>query len=321
MKQLNILLLTMLFVLVSAGSPPPFTGSFNEVLDSLYSGNYQYALNATDSIITEYPDSPAGHYLKVGIYSAYMSDFETDTLKDSLMEYAERILEYSGDSAYDNFFKASALFQLSSFRAMQEDYIGALRYSKRSADFFNKTLRQDSTLYDAYLGQGIINYFTNKFRSRLPFFRSPDNGIADIRRAAQKGLFSYVPAYSMLAMLYMMDSKTDSALIYIDSLRQDYPCNRMFMYTHYKIYYEDGQYSQALNVLRQLMDRVEETQAGTYSNLIYVYYNTGLVFHEMNMDDSASVYLKKALDYRDTAADNKSRENIRKARQLYEKIR
>ncbi|MDY6788193.1 MAG: hypothetical protein SVK54_08740, partial [candidate division WOR-3 bacterium] len=196
MKRLNLLLLTLIFIVLYAGSPPAFTGSFNETLDSLYSGNYGYALDASASIIAQYPDSPAGYYLKVGIYSTYMSDFETDTLKDSLIEYAERILEYSGDSAYDNFFKASALFQLSSFSAMQENYIGALRYSKRSADFFNKTLRQDSTLYDAYLGRGIINYFTNKFRSSLPFFRSPGNGIGDIKKAGDKGLFSYVPAYT-----------------------------------------------------------------------------------------------------------------------------
>ncbi|MDY6788175.1 MAG: tetratricopeptide repeat protein, partial [candidate division WOR-3 bacterium] len=173
----------------------------------------------------------------------------------------------------------------------------------------------------AYLGRGIINYFTNKLRSRLPFFRSPGNGIGDIKKAGDKGLFSYVPAYTMLAMLYMMDSKTDSALIYMDSLREDYPLNRMFMYTHYKIYSESEQYEKALNVLRQLKERVESTQQGTYPNLTYVYYNTGLVFHEMNMDDSAAVYLEKALDYRDIAADKKSRENISKARQLYEEIR
>lgn len=301
-RKVLITCLVAISALSGLYSYPVFHDEVSDVLHLLYSGEYVKALNGAEEITGKFPESNAGQFLKAGIFSTYMSDFETDTLNDSLLRCCNSIISgKDSKDAFETFFKGGALLYKAYYYADRGLYPSAISHGLKSLDYFNKAIDLDTALYDAYLGRGLVKYFIYKFKDKVPFVKADLNGLDEIALSADRGLFSKIPAYDMLCILYGMEGMNIEAEKRIGELRMEYPDNRMFMYTEYKIYSAQKDYKRAAEVLRILKTNVEETQKHTYYNLMYVYSNLADVYYEMGMTDSAQLYAEKTLNYRDEA--------------------
>ena len=298
-----------------------YTENVNNILHFLYMQDYERANILSDSLIELYPDSPVGKYMKFSIMNTYMSDFETDTLKNSFYEIYEEIIKYrNSDDSHILFFVAGAYFQKASFLAMKGNYPEAIKHGLRANTYFNKSVKMDEKLFDAYLGRGLVDYF--KARMYLKIGGNGSSGKNEIKIAAEKGLFSKVPAMDMLAILYNMEDKHDSARVYIDKLRTLYPENRMFMFTEYKILYNSKEYEDAIILLNKLIENILNNQERTYYNIVSVYYEMALCYHLTKQDikamemvnnvKSMNIYINK---------DKRIKRIIEKARKLENKFK
>ncbi len=319
MKKIVFIVFFLFYLIII--SEPIFFNDVNRSLEYVYNTDYEHALLIADSIIEKYCDYPVGYYLKMAIFSTYMSDFETDTLYDSMIYYYDKIMEYNDNNAYNTFFIGGAYFHKASYFTLKGKYFSALKYSLKAKKYFNKSLEQDSLLYDAFLGVGLVKYFTDKFKSKLPFKGMNKQGIEDIEIAAQKGLFSRVPAYDMLAMIYAYEGEKEKALVYSKHLLSAYPENRMFLFTEYKVYLFFNDTVNCIRTLHKLEKRIIETQSKTYYNLLFVYSTLSEMYYKTSNYEKAKEYANKTLEYEYAEEIDKRVENfIKKANSILKKL-
>ncbi len=316
MKRTLIIFLSALFIITNA-SEYKHSDAMRTMLNYLYSSNYDSALSVSDSIMNI--NQVAGEYMKMSILGTYMSDFETDTLENEFYNLYEAIIKNrNSDDAMIMFFVGGAYFQKSSYLAMKRNYTGALQHGLKASSYFNKTLDKDSTLYDAYLSNGIIDYFKGKF---LMGFGKNTAGKNEIKLAAERGLFTKYPAYDMLAIIYSMEEQYDTALIYSDILLKAFPSNRMFLFTRIKILLDAEDYESALQYLNILENNIMQYQEMTYYNIAYVRYNKALCFKELNMNTQSMEYIEKVLSMEKyISIDGRLKDFINKANELKKKI-
>lgn len=316
MKRLTFIMLLTALMLHAAENP--FRNEISHMLDMVYRGDYQGALSVADSIENISPIT--GKYMKMSVLNTYMSDFETDTLKDEFFSHYEDVIrERNSKDIFILYYVGGAYFQKSSYLAMKGNYTGALQHGLKALNYFNRVIETDTTMYDAYLGIGLIDYF----RKFLPGMGSKaEAGKREIIRAAENGLFSKIPAYDMLAMFYMMEDRFDSAMYYSDILADMYPENRMFMFTRIKILIAAEEYEQCINVLNILEENLMLNQPETFYNHGFVLYNKALCYSETGDMEMAGQYIDRVLELSAFIDEDKRiNEYIKKAKSLEKEIR
>lgn len=313
----SIIICLAIFTAVSA-TEHPYKGEISSMLDMLYRTEYDSAMAIADSVEAQSPVT--GRYMKMSLLNTYMSDYETDTLEHEFYEHYEYVIKQrNSQDPFTLYYVGGAYFQKSSYLAMRGNYTGALQHGLKAISYFNRVIEKDSTIYDAYLGRGLTGYF----RKFIPGMGGrADEAKSEILRAAEKGLFSRVPAYDMLAIIYTMEEKFDSALSYSDILTNMYPDNRMFLFTRVKVLLAAGKYNECISELDVLEKNIIDNQPFTFYNHASVFYYKALCYHETAKSDMALEYIDKVLSLSVFMSnDNRINEYVNKARALEKEIR
>lgn len=321
MKKLYIFFFTVSIFFILIFPYPIFKHDVDSVVDLIYRHDYKKAFDYTENLKNRY--SPVLYYfLKSTIVSTYMSDFETDSLADILFSNSDSVLKYADMSnSYDNFFVGGVFLYKTYYYIDKGNYPKVINSGLTALKYFNKSIELDRKMYDSYLGKGVVSYFINKFKDKLPFVSGSDDGIKLIRFAADSGIFVQYPAYNVLAILYQMDKNYEDAERVCEQLREIYPENRMFLFTHIKILLEQKKYKDVLPLLEKLKEKVEIEQPKTYVNLSFVYYNMALVHYELKDLEKAKLYLRKLKKVYILASDNgKVKEFYKKGEVLKKKL-
>ncbi|MEJ5306807.1 MAG: hypothetical protein WHT27_00685 [candidate division WOR-3 bacterium] len=320
MKKLILLSVITIFFICSY-SYPVYKDDVDIVIDFIYKQDYTKAFEHTENIKNKY--SPVLYYfLKSTILSTYMSDFETDSLSEILFSSSDSVLKYADMlNSYDNFFVGGIYLYRTYFYLDRGNYPKVINTGLTALKYFNRSIELDQKMYDSYLGKGVVSYFINKFKDKLPFVSGNDDGIKLIKFSADSGIFVQYPAYNVLAILYQMDKKYKEAEKVCERLRDIYPENRMFLFTHIKILLEQKKYEDVLPLLEKLKEKVENEQPKTYVNLSFVYYNMALVHYELKDFEKAKLYLRKLKKVYLLAGDNgKVKEFYKKGEVLKKKL-
>jgi len=308
-----ILIIFLSFFSISLFSYPLYKDDVDTIVNLLYKQDYEKALKYNESIKNKY--SPVlYHFLKATIISTYMSDFETDSLSYLLFSSSDSVLKYADlKDSYDNFFVGGVFLYKTYYYVDKGNYTKVINNGLSALKFFNRSIDIDKRMYDSYLGKGVVTYFVNKFKDKLPFVSGNDDGIKLIKFAADSGIFVQYPAYNVLSILYQLDKNYKEAEKVCEKLREIYPENRMFLFTHIKILLEQNKFKETLPLLEKLKDEVEKNQPETYVNLSFVYYNLTLVYTELKDFEKAKLYLRKLNKVYMLSSDN------RKVKEFYRK--
>lgn len=310
-----------LVIFASAEAKPAYYDDVNRVLFELYSQKYEAALSLADSVGKTYKNEILSDFLKAGIYSTYMSDFETDTLWDSLRKYSEKVIKsHDKKDAYEVFFAGGAYLYRTYFYVWKNDYSSTATNGMNSLKYFNKSVSMKRDLYDGYLGKGIVNYFIDKFKDKVPLLSPSGNGIREIELAADSALFTRVPAMDVLSMLYSMDGRYAEAESVSAYLRKNWPENRMFMFTHSKNLLSARKYEEAAAELELLKSNIETYQKKTYVNQAFVYYNLAETYSIINELEKARENLRKLFKLRLLTEEKKVSAFIRKGEELEKRM-
>lgn len=316
----KIFLLCILTILFSSSYPYPiYKDDVDSVIDFIYKQDYDKAFERTKNIKNKY--SPILYYfLTSTIVSTYMSDFETDSLSYILFSNSDSVLKYADvKNSYDNFFVGGIFLYKTYFYIDKGNYPKAINTGLTALKYFNRSIELDKKMYDSYLGKGVVSYFINKFKDRLPFVSGNDDGIKLIKFSADSGLFVRYPAYNVLAILYQMDKNYNDAESICVQLREIYPENRMFLFTHIKILLEQSKYEKVIPLLNKLREIIEKEQPKTYVNLSFVYYNLALVNYELKNFEAVKYYLRKLNRVFLLANDNKKVKDFYKKGEVLKK--
>lgn len=268
-----------------------FKEDIKKFVDLLYTQQYEKTDIFLDSISKEC--KPILYYfLKTTFYSTYMSDFETDTLLDSFFFYSDLVKKVADiHNAFDNFYIGGIYLYRTYFYIDNGDYTKVIVNGFNALKYFDRSIEIDKKMYDSYLGKGVLSYFINKFKEKLPFVGTNEDGIKLIKFAADSGMFVKIPAYNVLSILYQMEKRYEKAESICKKLEELYPENRMILFTHIKILLEQEKYFESIFLLLKLKESVEIEQPKTYVNLSFVYYNLALANYNLKEYKNARFYI------------------------------
>ncbi|PIP13706.1 MAG: hypothetical protein COX48_03495 [bacterium (Candidatus Stahlbacteria) CG23_combo_of_CG06-09_8_20_14_all_34_7] len=311
----------IIFFVFQLNAKPAYFDDVNRVLLQLYSQKYETAISLADSIGIKHQDTILSDFLKAGIYSTYMSDFETDTLWDSLKKYTNRVIKsHNQRDAYEVFFTGGAYLYRTYFYVWKNDYNNIITNGMNALKYFNKSIEIDKKLYDGYLGRGIVNYAIDQFKDKVPLMKPTGDGIKEISLAADSGLFTKIPAMDVLAMLYAEEERYDESEENSKYLRREFPENRMFLFTHIKTLLSAKKLKDVLGELEILRINLEENQKRTYVNLAFVYYNLSEVYYNLGDLVKSRENLKKLKKLKNLTNNKKILKFIKKGENLVKKV-
>lgn len=242
-----------------------------------YSGQYKEAEKTYKKIINLYPKNPTGYYYLAALYQTIMRnyrvrDFEAQFEKfiDLAIEIAEKAMENDKNNAVAHMYFGNARGHRGVHKINQQKILRGFVDGLKGASSLKKSIKLDPTLYDAYYGAGIYNYWRSAKSKTfwfLPFIGDNcQRGIDEIKLSIQKGKHSEIEGKFALVTIYYNEKNYDKACQLNQQLYQLFPDNPAVMYMKGLIEEEQGKWQEAQQTFQQLLSHL---LASEYKSLGY----------------------------------------------------
>ena len=287
----------------------------SEISNDLCLCDFDNAIKFSQDLIVAEPSNPVGFFLLGGIYQTISEDFRTDYLKDSIIEYLDSAITLADyriendDTNPDWFFiKGASHGYRALFRAFHGDWWRAFQDGLRCSDNLKKSLKIDSTMYDAYYALGAYHYWKtikSKLFIWLPFVRDRrEEGIAEIKKTIEFGSIASFNARQTLLRIYVNEGRFDEAALLGDSL------NQVSQNDPYSLLYS-AQALIACNRLEQAENKLRSLRAAWKGSRFYdpfgfyeAEYYSAQIFLKNDDRESAKKIIDKILSYKKNGRDN-----------------
>ncbi|MFQ6041440.1 MAG: tetratricopeptide repeat protein [Candidatus Poribacteria bacterium] len=236
----------------------------NQGLFLTYSGQYKEAEERYKRIINLYPKNPAGYYYLAALYQTIMRnyrvrDFEPQFEKfiDLAIKIGKEAIANDGNNAAAYMYFGNARGHRGVHRINQQKFFQGFIDGLKGASYLRKSIELDPTLYDAYYGTGIYQYWRSaKSKSFwfLPFIG--DNrrkGIDEIKLSIQKGKHSEIEGKYALVSIYYNEKNYERAYQLNQQLCQLFPDNPAAIYMKGLIEEKRGKWQEAQQTFQKLL--------------------------------------------------------------------
>ncbi len=233
---------------------PVIDTQLSQTIDYIFQEDYSKADSICASIIAEYPDHPAGYFMKgilhwrkgyfLNDYNKY-NDTTLDWLKKSL-KIAKSNIKNNPDDPVAYFYAGGAYGYQGSVFARRKSWIKTGRAAYNGIRSLEKSMKLDSNLFDVYYGSGLYHVLASHqpgvikwIQKLLPIpAADSDLGINHLQIAIEKGKFTSLAAQSALALAYVYyEDKYCDAVDLLTPLIEQYPQNLDFLTTMTNAYF------------------------------------------------------------------------------------
>jgi len=274
---------------------------FDEIKNGLelsYRCRYEEASQEFDRLIEKDQENPLGYLLKAALLETKMVDFanlegekEFYSLLEEVESKAMRILKENPEDPWAHYYLGAQYSYKSVHQLANRSFWTGFRNGLRARREFQKAVKSDPSLYDAYLGLGIFHWATSKAFSWIPFLGdNRQKGIREVELAMEKGYLSQVAAKSVLVWIHLLDHRFENALKWAEELLESYPENRFFWISLATIYYEKGDWVKVEETYKKLLTLVLDNPPCSYhrilshAGLAEAYYHLGS--YELSLKES-----------------------------------
>ena len=234
------------------------SADIDRLRDFGYRQQFDSALAISSAAIATSPSDPAGYYWQAAVLQLLINDSGRGALADSLYALSDRAvalcqqrLAKDPDDTQARLYLGLTQLNRASFLAWQQKAVAAFRICLSVGPHLSAALARDSSLADARLGLGTIEYFramSSRYTLGLRLTGSRKKAYALIRPlAVGRGPLN---AAAQFVMVYMLkeDGGCDSAVAYCRRLLATYPGNRNALRMMRDAYYKAGRDSEAVRV-------------------------------------------------------------------------
>ncbi len=208
------------------------------VLEAIYRLDFKSAETSIEMVQARSPTHPRGYFLSVTstfyqILARYPGAIPVDdfiALHDSIFDQCDRLEVSSPEEAL--FYRGAANGNLARYYAMNGDFFKAFRAAKKAKSIHTELLAKNPKWVDANLSIGMYNYyaaaapkFIDAIASILGLGGNRAEGIRQLERVAQNGIFFSVESKFFLAHVYSEEGQYEKALVLFEELIQRYPDN------------------------------------------------------------------------------------------------
>jgi len=257
--------------------------------------HYKESYEVFQELIELEPKNPRGYFLRSAIYFwMFSEDIKNEEVGEKFrdlsfeaVEIAEARLEENENDIDAMFFLGGAYGSLGRYYAMTKSFLNAYWYGKKGKNYLEDVVELDSTYYDAYLGLGIYHYLADilpRFVKILSFILGiegdKEQGIQEIKLAAEKGFYTKTEAMFFLGALYTYrEEKYEEAIEIFNELLEKYPQNPGALLSLGRCYSNMGQCDMAETSFNKILEN-KESQSRLPRGSIY--YQLGDVYFKMN---------------------------------------
>ncbi len=150
---------------------------------------------------------------------------------------------------------------------IQKHWIRALMDGRRAVKFTRKAHKLDPELYDALLGAGVYDYYSDalprgiKILSKLILGGDRERGIESLKIVAEKGNFTKIAAKLLLIEIYTEDKygsrNTEEAVRIISALKKEFPKSPIFHKIEHVCLYEAGRFEELSASIAEYRRRIK----------------------------------------------------------------
>jgi len=249
------------------------------VLEQIYSGDTESALEAAHRMQQEQPDHPLGYLLEsealwwqVWCKSAEFRWGMTEARRrpkipsdQHFLELATRVSQLANaqlkqrETPEMHFYAAMGDAMAARLYGLFGENRNIARAGVRARDHFLRALALDPDLADADLGLGLYNYYVDTLSAAAKFLRffmgipggSKQDGIRQLQHAISDGvLTSDIARFYLAVNLHHYDQRYEQALAVITPLVEKYPSNPLFQLARGDLLAKLGRKEQALACYR-----------------------------------------------------------------------
>ena len=275
---LGVLFVTLFSVRAKADAPgPPSSDKLSQGLWWLYQLQYDKARRLFNQHILDDPKNPDGYFYKAATdwwQLAQEFDFSLpDVEKRFEADYQDtvRVARNQLNTSHDPKAKAQACLFWGGAEGLkgrwlvtQKEWVKAYFSGKRGNRLLKKALHYDPVLFDAYLGLGIYDYYTDVLPgiqgilAGLFVHGDKKRGLQELQWAIEKGTRSQVEAMIFQIEIYTSEEKTpEKALPIAHALRQEFPQSPAMHLAEAMILYHMKDWDA---VMREAQDFLEKSQ-------------------------------------------------------------
>jgi len=269
--------------------------------------NYKFgdALKAADQIIAAYPKEPEGYLYKCGVYWKMLEEGSvgsTDSTKHEIKRLVDKACRLSAVKVDANpndvkglFYYAGSLVYRARYEATKSNWLSVMTDGVKSKKLLEKAIEIDPHFYDAYSGIGAFNYYA----ARIPWYLKPlalvlgisgneEEGIAQLKKAAQFGKYAKAEAANFLAsVVYMNKEDYPDATKLMSELHQQYPGNLDFVRNLCSAYYKMRDYTEVIHCADSALTEYDAAKSCHRSSVGYIRFYRGASYERLNEKDKA----------------------------------
>jgi len=172
-----------------------------------------------------------------------------------------------------HFYRGSSFGYRAFFYGQTGKWLSAAEDGLKAVDDLNQCIRLDSTIYDAYLGTGIIKYWQStklKYVLWLPFVEDRRlEGISEIKKAIGRGRYTRFSAMHQLIYILLDNGQFDAALAYADTVITAYPASPFMRWAHAHAFFKSRRYPEAIQSFLKLLELIEKNPKANPSHWLF----------------------------------------------------
>lgn len=286
-----------------------------EGLDLIYNGQFTAAEKRLSPVIDQYANHPIAYVLKATKqYWQYYPISDSKTQSAPYLEnlkkcasLAEQMIKQHKDVEEAHFYLLYAKGSLAHYYNAHNDYYKALVEAKSAYNSLKKGMELVSKVNEFYLTNGLYKFYRVQYPETHPvvkpliyFFEggNKNEGLADLRKAINKSLFSKVEAtYYLAGICLKYENRINEALALTSKLYEKYPNNQVFMLKYAEALVRAEQPAKAKVILAELhKSKLVDSQ------LAYLVFSGQVALLEQKLEEAKS-YFNAALQFGKKAFD------------------
>ena len=241
--------------------------------------DYTRAIEYFEKLIAEDPANPFGYLSLAVMYAAKLVDLPNYEDEVRFYDAVEKAITQSEAAVQANENDAGARFYLGGslgYKAIYDGMTGrwwsAFWTGRRGVDELSKTVALDSTLYDAYYGLGLFDYWQAR-KSQifwwLPFMGdNRQRGINNLKVAIRNGTFTQAESQAALVYIHIEEQEFDKAIPLAEELYRRFSYSRFFKRCVADSYLRGGRPQEAEPLYQSLLDDIRKDPNATRWNTV-----------------------------------------------------